>query len=260
MIALKSFIYVLLLSFIFCNSNIHPLSKQNSIISTYVIPETIKVGPFFKGQQVLVTAELPKCSGVIVKFVGNDKEIRLNEKGKKAFIWLNVGQVTVKNAPSIYILACTDNPNNLCSDSEQHKELLGYNSLKERIVFESTSLLSGIEFDEFIKFKEHNGCYGINHKAEIISDAYGKQTLKVILDVPSFITPDEYNVVIYCFNEGNLIDKVVLNLSVEEVGLPLFIKNLATNSPALYGISAIIVAMIAGSIIGLIFTRKRNRK
>jgi hypothetical protein len=88
----------------------------------------------------------------------------------------------------------------------------------------------------------------------------GRKTLKATIEIPSFISPDEYLIELYCFNAGNLIDKAVLTLSVEEVGLPLFIKNLAMNSPAIYGISAIIVAMIAGSIIGLIFTKKKSRK
>jgi uncharacterized protein (TIGR02186 family) len=251
---------VLLLSFLYYNSDIHSLPKQDTITNPGVIPETIKVGPFFNGLKAIVTAELPKCSGVIVKFIGKDEEMILNEKGKKAFIWLNIGQVIVKNAPSIYILTSTDKLNEICSDADQKKELLGYNSLKERIVFESTLKMSENEFDEYIKLKEYKGCYNINHEAVIFSDSDGKQTLKATLEVPSFITPDEYNVVIYCFYEGNLVDKVVLNLSVEEVGIPLFIKNLAMNSPAIYGISSIIVAMIAGIIIGLIFTKKRNRK
>jgi hypothetical protein len=120
--------------------------------------------------------------------------------------------------------------------------------------------MRGNEFEEFIKFKEHTGCYSTNTNAEIILNSDDTRTLKASIKIPSFISPEEYRIVLYCFYEGNLIDKAELNLSVEEVGLPLYIKNLATNSPAIYGLSSIIVAMIAGSIIGFVFTKKRSKK
>jgi len=260
MIALKFLFYLILSGFIFYTADAQSFPNQKSISNPQVIPSNIKVGLFFNGQKVIVTADLPKCSGVILKLVGKDNEMTLNEKGKKTFIWLNVAQVTVKNAPSIYILTSTDKVAKLCSDLDQENELIGYNSLKGKIIFESNLPLSGNEFEEFIKLGEHNGSYSINNKAQIISDSDGKQTLKATLEIPSFISPDDYNVIIYCFKEGFLIDKAAINLSVEEVGLPLFIKNLAKGSPAIYGIMAIIVAMIAGITIGLIFTKKRSSK
>ena len=259
MTASKILYSMFVLAFICCNLVTYSLPKQNSITNPRIIPQQVKVGPFFKGSQAVVTAELPECSGVVVKFIGIDKEIILNEKGKKAFVWLNIAQVTVRNAPSIYILTSTDKLDLLCSAAVQNKEMLGYNSLKDTIIFKSTLPLRGNEFEEFIKFKEHTGCYSTNNNAEIMLNADGRKTLRATIEVPSFISPNEYRIVLYCFYEGNLIDKAELNFSVEEVGLPLFIKNLSTNSPAIYGITSIIVAMIAGGIIGLIFTKRRRK-
>ena len=258
MAASKLLIFIILLGLIFCNYNINPTSEQIKINNPRVIPKHIKVGTFFKGLQVRVKAEIPEYSGVVVKLVGKDEEMVLNKKGKKTFIWLNVAQVIVKNAPSIYILACSEELNELCPRVEQKREQLGYNSLKEKVTFESTKPLSGIEFNEFIKLKEHSGYYNINNNAVINSVTDGKHILEATLDIPSFISAGKYNVVIYCFNDGNLIDKAIVSLSIEKVELPLFITNLANGSPAIYGILAIIVAIIAGGIIGLIFIKKRN--
>lgn len=245
---------------IFCNEDIYAIPEHNSINNIQVIPAHIKVGTFFNGTQIVVRADIPKCSGVVVKLVGKNEEIVLNKKGKKAFIWLNVAQVTVKDAPSIYILSCSDKLDEICSSEEQEKELLGYNSLKEKVIFESSNTLSGIEFNEFIKFKEHNGYYCINNNALINSASNQNQILKATLDIPSFISADEYSLEIYCFQNGKLIDKSAVNFSVEKVGLPLFITDLAIGSPAIYGMLAIMVALIAGGIIGLIFIKKRKRE
>jgi len=257
---LKSFFQIMLLSLLLSKAILPGTPDNITITGPRIIPEHIEVGPFFNGTEVTVNANIPECAGVIVKLIGKDEEMVLNKKGKKTFIWLNVSQVTVKNAPSIYILTTTNNLADLCSDEVQEKELLGYNSLRGKINFESTLQLSGIEFDEFIKLKEDKGNYSITNNAVISSDSDGNQILKATLEIPSFISANMYSVVIYCFDEGKLIDKADINLSVEEVGLPLLITNLAKNSPAIYGILAIIIAMIAGSTIALIFTKKSDRK
>ena len=40
--------------------------------------------------------------------------------------------------------------------------------------------------------------------------------------------------------------------------MTLFIKNLAFRNPALYGIFAIIIALTAGIIIGIIFNKRKS--
>ena len=257
---IKLFNFIILFGLLFPTVILPDSSDNNTVIDARIIPEHIDVGPFFNGTKITVNAIIPECTGVIVKLLGKDEEMVLNKKGKKAFIWLNVSQVTVKNAPSIYILNTTGNLDDLCSDEIQEKELLGYNSLEGKISFESTLPLSGIEFDEFLKLKESKGNYSINNNAVISSDSAGKKILAATLEIPSFISADTYDVVIYCFDEGKLIAKSDIKLLIEKVGLPLLITNLAHNSPAIYGILAIIVAMIAGSTIGLVFTKKSERK
>jgi uncharacterized protein (TIGR02186 family) len=256
----RSLLHIIIIVLSLFNLNIYSEQTPGNIKNVQVIPDNIEVGTFFNGLQVKVTAEIPYSNDVIVKLVGKEKEMELNKKGKKGIIWLNLSKVKVENAPSIYILSCTDRLEKICSDEEQEKEMLGYNSLKGRVAFKSDLPLTGIEFDEFIKLKEHSGYYNIDNKARIKSISDGKQFLEATLEIPSFISADDYNVVIYCFKDRNLIDKTIVKLSVEEVGLPLLITNLAKGSPAIYGILAIVVAMIAGGIIGLVFTKKRSNK
>ena len=85
MLAIKSLHYIFVLTFIYCSINIYSLPSENNITNARVLPQQVKVGPFFKGSQAIITAELPECSGVVVKLIGKHKEIVLNEKGKK--VW-----------------------------------------------------------------------------------------------------------------------------------------------------------------------------
>ena len=248
----------ILLSIIICTNTILSQTETNHINNLSIKPDHIEVGAFYNGTQVKVNAEVTGCSGVVVKLTGDDESIVLNKKERKALFWLNVAKDTVIHAPSIYILACTNNLNKLCTREDLEKEMLGYESLKGIIEFRSNLPLTGEEFSEFINLKEHKGCYNINNNAVIKSDAGGKQVLQAYLDIPSFIPVGEYEIVVYCFQNGKLADKSFAALSVKKTGLPLFVSNLAIEHAPLYGILAIIVAMSAGVLIGMIFTKKRH--
>jgi hypothetical protein len=65
-------------------------------------------------------------------------------------------------------------------------------------------------------------------------------------------------VFLYCFRNGSLIKKTSANFLIEEIGVTLFIKNLAFKSPALYGIFAIIIALTTGILIGIIFNKRKS--
>ena len=234
------------------------LENSEDITMFNINPVYIDIGAFFKGAKVEISAEIPACDGVVVELEGKTEDLVVNKKGKRAFLWLNVAQIIVKNAPSVYILASSDTLKKVCSEKELEKELLGYVSLKNKIIFDSDSPLTGQEFDEFIRLKEHNGSYNINNMIHFDPNIAGRQKIKTILDIPSFISAGDYEVFLYCFKNGNLFKKTSANFLIEEVGLTLFIKNLAFRNPALYGIFAIIIALTAGIIIGIIFNKRKS--
>jgi len=232
--------------------------NEDSITDFTITPNYIDIGAFFKGSQISVSAEVPECDGVVVELEGKDQEMVLNKKGKRAFLWLNVAQISVKKAPSVYIIASSDKLNNICSEKELEEELLGYISLRRKIIFESDKPLTGHEFDEFLKLKEHKGSYNINNTVNFDPNMSGRQKVTANLDIPSFISAGNYEIFLYCFKNGNLSQKASSSFLVEEVGLTVLIKNLAFGKPAIYGVFAIIIALGAGFIIGIIFS-KRNR-
>ena len=255
----QSIFFLFILYLIVFSNNDLPASENDEDITRFKIdPAHVEIGAFFKGTKVEISAEIPECDGVVIELEGKAEDLVLNKKGKRAFLWLNVAQIKVKNAPSVYILASSDKLEKICSEKELEEELLGYISLKKKIIFKSDQPLSGLEFDEFIKLKEHRGSYSINNDVKFNPNSKGRQTITTTLDIPSFISADDYEVFLYCFKNGNLIKKTSANFLIEEVGLTLLIKDLAFRNSALYGIFAIIIALAAGFIIGIIFTKRKS--
>jgi uncharacterized protein (TIGR02186 family) len=253
----KSLFYLLMLGlFIFCHNDLQAWENPENITNFKVDPDYIDIGAFFDGAQIFVSAEISECDGVVIELEGKIQDIMLNKKGKKTFLWLNVAQITVKNAPSVYILASSDKFDKICSAEELEEELIGYGALKHKIIFQSDKPLTGLEFDEFIKLKEHSGSYNINGRVKITPFSDGRQKVTTTLNIPSFIPAGKYELFLYCFKNGNLISKASSDLLIEEVGLTLLTKNLAFGNPAIYGIAAIVIALAAGIVIGLLFSKK----
>ena len=77
--------------------------------------------------------------------------------------------------------------------------------------------------------------------------------------VPSGMPSGDYDIHLYCFREGNLVEERAARLNIDRIGLPHFMINLAYNHAAEYGLLAIIVAMAAGIIMGVIFSSLPGR-
>jgi uncharacterized protein (TIGR02186 family) len=225
-------------------------------INLSVAPDHIRVGAFFHGTKLHVTGEIPRCRGVAIKLEGKESEVRLNRKGKVAVIWLNVAQVTAENAPQVYILAASDHLANICSPQERTRLRLGFESLRKRITFESDESLTGLEFEEFVKLKEHLRTYDVDTRIDVGPAGESRQRISAVLPIPSAMPPGEYMVRVYCFERGNLIQDAEVQLLVEKVGLPHVMTTLAYKHPAVYGILAVVIAMTAGLGMGIIFSSR----
>jgi uncharacterized protein (TIGR02186 family) len=217
-----------------------------------VEPDQIRVGTFYDGCEVHVSATVTSCDGAVIVLEGKDQTVTLNRKGRVAIIWMNVARVTVSGLPQAYILAASDKLDNICSEDMLEELGLGLNSLRSHMKVSSDQPLTGEEFEQFLKLKEYSGVYDTDINIDLKSVSPDVQELSAILPIPSGMSPGSYDIDLYCFRSGNLMGKQVSHLDVKRIGLPSLLMNLADNHAALYGLLAIFVAMAAGLIIGMI--------
>jgi uncharacterized protein (TIGR02186 family) len=215
-------------------------------------PDQIKVGTFYDGCDVLVSATVTSCDGAVIVLEGKEQEVTLNRKGRVAVIWMNVARITVGGLPEVYILAASDSLDNICSEVTLQELELGLNSLRSKIKVSSDHPLTGDEFEQFLKLKEYGGTYDTDIKIDLKSISPDRQVITAVLPIPSGMPPGSYDIKLYCFSQGNLIGKQVGRLEIKSIGLPCLLMNLAEGHAAVYGILAIFVAMAAGLIIGII--------
>jgi len=217
----------------------------------------IEINANYRGTALKVTGKNARYQDIILKLEGKPQEIELNRKGKWLFLWMNVGKVKVENAPAIYYVISTKELNEISPDSVMIPLNVGYSALEKKIQFNSEEPLNGDEFSEFILLQEHQDRYRVlSGSIEFESVSQNLDNFSVVFDLPAMIPPGTYTLTGLSFKEGNLESQATSKLVVEKKGLPLIITNLAYNSAALYGIVAILAAILTGLLMGVIFGKK----
>jgi hypothetical protein len=219
-----------------------------------VSPSSLAISEFFDGSGITVSAAIPKGEDAIIEFRGPALKDKLMRKGRRGGLWMNVGEVDVEDAPSLYLFLSTDKKVLSSSNSEW-----GYPALQKQVKFSSSK--PGEEsselFQQFLKLKEHGGLYGVYPGSIRVLAASGdRSAIEGRLQLPGKISPGNYQICLYVLNKGSLADKKCVDFPVTMEGLPSILASLAHSHATLYGLLAVFIAIVTGFVTGFVFKGK----
>ncbi|OGP72457.1 MAG: hypothetical protein A2Y80_10955 [Deltaproteobacteria bacterium RBG_13_58_19] len=221
-----------------------------------ITPEQIDIGTFFQGVQVQITGEIPKGSEAVVEIIGGTQAEHLMRKGRRLGLWMNVGEIEVHHAPSLYLAAATDP--RLLSPS-RNETSWGFAALKKRLSF-SGQMQAGEEvqlFQQFLELKESEGLYDASTKIQRISSSGGGPPLvRTTFWLSGRVKPGNYRVCLSVIHQDGKVAQKCADLPVRAVGFPALLSSLAYQHEALYGILAVVIAIVTGYLMGLLFGGK----
>lgn len=222
-----------------------------------VKPGTIDIGMLYDGMPVEISAEIPEQCDAVLEILGKEIEEQLLRKGKHWDIWMDVGEIDIEGAPTVYFAMSSD-PKSL--DRAVPDATFGYAAMERQVSFLGD--VSGLKrlkiFDEFIKLKEREKLYRLSPGALQLSRSPGGRTVvRGTFIIPSRIAPDTYQVRLSVLRDGHLIDSRTASLAVRVAGLPALLSSLARRHGGLHGLLAISVAVVFGYLTGVAFKRTR---
>jgi hypothetical protein len=217
-----------------------------------VYPDVVEIGTFFQGHRVTVTGKIPAGAQAVMEVVGQSAAEHFMRKGRRGGLWMNVGEVDVSAAPSLYLAMSTD-PQLL--QNPPPGATWGYADLKKRLS------LSGVDqgeqelfLDQFFKLKESEEIYATFPGATKVSGAtQGLKTVTGTFPVPTKIKPGAYKVCLTVLQDGQVTAKNCADLQVAMVGFPAMLSSLAYQHGATYGILAVLIAIVTGFAMGYLF-------
>ena len=218
-----------------------------------VAPRRVEIGAFFGGKEVVVSAEIPPLADAVVELVGEDVAEALVRKGRIGPLWMNVGEIVAQGFPTLYMVASTSSFLLAGGDGSGS---WGYGKLREQArlgesggVEESDSMLR-----EFIKLKETQGLYKLLPAGvELVSGDETAQSIRARFPLPRCIRPGTYTVSVSAIRGGEVLQRQQTWIEVEMTGFPRFLRSLAEDYPMVYGIMAVVAAMLAGYGLGWLF-------
>lgn len=222
----------------------------------------VELTPSFKGQDLFIFGAIKNggdLSGerfdIVLIIKGEARPHVVRKKERIYGFWLNADSRTLLGVPQYFGQAST-RPLSEIADPETLKALgLGIDEQP----FVTTSLDQGEAEMEFvrglIRYKQDAGLFQISEdELPVMSDVLFRADFFFPPKVPS----GTYEATAYLFQGGKLVGRTDKAIRVDQVGLERALYVLAHEHPALYGIMAILIALLAGWLAGYI-TRGRSK-
>ncbi len=250
-------LFLLLLFFSFSTGS-EDLDPSLSNLKMDVEPSDIKIGLFYHGAKVAVTAFTSKGLDVVIRCEGPEQEMKLMRKGRVGGMWMNVEEILVEKLPAVYLLRSSAPLEEIADQETLEEHGLGYAALQARMKLHRSKEKSLPIFDDLIQLKEKDRLYEISQGNIQVSDleVWPIFQIKSFFDLPPKVPIGTYRIDVLGFKKGAPVALGTYTLEIAKVGFVSFFSSLAANRGLLYGCVAVILAMLCGLGIGILFSSR----
>ena len=226
-------------------------------VQVSIIPNQIMIGAAYNGQKLEVTGSLPAASTAIIRVTGHTEHSKLKIKGRAlGVLWMNQGAVEISNVPNVFLLFLPEGVRSATQMDPSSPVMpeLGIESIRKQADIVSAGGDRNELFDEFVKLKQKTGLYGTVPDA--IGTALESSTLKSFhctVSMPAALPQGTYKLEVFGIQNNAVVSYAAREIEAREVGMPAFISSLAFKHGTLYGVLAVLIAVIAGLGTGIMF-------
>jgi uncharacterized protein (TIGR02186 family) len=230
-------------------------------VLTAATKNRIDIGLFYKGDRVHFFGVNPvPGSDLIIRLTAvKDEELKLSMKGRVGPFWMTVKQFAVTGAPFIYKIHASRPIKDIISDKTAQELELGFPAIKQRLQMHLIRGEAAPEdaeqvFTGLLKIKKDANLYNIEEGPERLEITEGR-LFSHYFRFPPAATEGTYQVESFSFTNGELVGYGKDEISISKVGLEAWLTNAAQNYPMAYGIGAVLFAVGAGLLVGMIFKK-----
>jgi hypothetical protein len=222
-----------------------------------ILPEHIQMGANYNGQQISVAGRIPSDAAALIRVTGEEEHYKLKQKGRAlGVLWMNLDSVEISGVPGVFLLYLPEQSDALRPNGHPVWQTLGLGleGVRKQAHIIAKDANKEALFDEFVKLKQKSRLYGVAADAvHYGSDDGQMKSFNVILEMPSALPQGKYRIEVFAIKNGAIQASVTREIDAAEVGMPAWIASLAFNHGTLYGVFAVLVAVIAGLATGIMF-------
>jgi len=247
--------FTLFVAFIFVALHTCFAVAEDKLI-TQLASDHVDITAHFTGEEILVFGAIANKGDVIIKVTSPAQSVAMSQKVRSGPIWLDSGNITVKNTPGIMYLLSSRPISQIVAPQELEKYGLSLASGLEGSMVEGST--QGMEAwrEAFLRLKQSKLYYKeFDNAVSVVGDRlfFAKLTL------PAKLPLGEYVLDTYLVRDGKVSAHQLSKLEVRQVQSELWVSNFAHQNPWLYGVSFTLLAIIIGLALGILLRRTSSQ-
>lgn len=220
--------------------------------SAHAAPEDLAVGlaadrvdisTGFSGAKIVLFGVKSKPGDIAVVVSGPEREMRVRRKESVGGLWVNRRAMTFHSVPIYYDYAVSRSESDIAPIEVRRENRIGLNALGfDPETNEGPEDLAKFQ-EGLIRSQQIAGLYPLAPKPIVfLNDHFFQATL----EVPSNVPTGEYTIRAFLIRDGRVSETREVSLRVAQVGTSARIYLFAYDSGLLYGLSVILLAVMAG--------------
>jgi uncharacterized protein (TIGR02186 family) len=189
---------------------------------------------------------------VIMVVRGPSEPMVMRRKERKMGLWVNDASEKFASVPSFYAVLAS-RPLRAIAPEATLKELgVGFSALD--FGAEPTDEVNKARFrSSLIRLKEERSLF---LESDDAISFIGRSLFRGSVDLPVSVPIGTYTTQVYLFRDGKLLSQDDSTLQVHKVGFERIVYLLAFRYPFIYGLVAVVIAVVAGLIAWAVFGRR----
>lgn len=212
----------------------------------------IQISTGFTGAQLLLFGSTDGAGDVVVVVRGPRRDEVVRRKERTGGIWINGRSIEFGGVPAYYHVASSRPLGEFASEATLNEYRIGVPRLglpaltaaPDQVVREFRAAL--------IRLKRADKLYSEAPGGVTVMDG---RLFRTEITFPATVPTGAYSAEVYLFRQGEPVGKSLTPITVRKVGLEAAIFEFAHRHSAIYGILAVIIALLAGWLAGVIFRK-----
>lgn len=229
-----------------------PARAQGSPLVVDLSDHLVAITTGFAGTEVLLFGAIDEAGDVVVVVRGPNETAVMHRKSRIAGIWANAATMTFEDVPSFYAVASSRGIEDIAGEAVLARNKIGVHHLITLPRAKASANIAKEWTDALIRNKARENLYA----SEVGKVTFlGNQLFRTRVFFPANVPTGTYQVQAYLLREGAVVSAQTSPLIVGKVGAEAEIYDFAHNQSALYGVIAILIALVAGWLAHVAFRK-----
>ena len=212
--------------------------------------DEVAISTGFTGTELLLFGAKQERGDVVVVLQGPNRDAVVRRRERVAGVWVNAESMVFRGVPAYYHVASTRKLEEIAPPETLAKAGIAPGTLDLAGTTQVPAARRAPFRDGLIRNRTRQGLFGYDPGGVAVQ---GERLFRTTAVFPANVPTGPYRVTVYLFDRGKLLARQESVLVVKKVGLEAGVFNFAHQQSTLYGVIAIVVAVAAGWLAGVLF-------